>query len=179
MSKELWKSIPEYEGYYEISNVGRVRRLFRGVRNLHRHSRLLKTNCLTNSGYRQACLSKNNVQSYRYVHALVAEAFVGPRPNGHVINHKDLNRINNCYDNLEYVTQQENTDHAIANGHVSPKGEHHKNAKLNWAIVRLIRRLNGSLSGREMAKIWNVTPSVISRILNNNLWKITEGNPEA
>jgi hypothetical protein len=68
---------------------------------------------LRRDGYRFVTLSANAVRQHKAIHTAVAEAFLGARPQGAHINHKDGNRTNNHVDNLEYVSPAENCQHAI------------------------------------------------------------------
>lgn len=70
----------------------------------------------TENGYHRVYLSMNGKNLPARVHALVCEAFIGPRPAGYEINHKDGDKSNNHLENLEYCTSRENTRHAIENG---------------------------------------------------------------
>lgn len=69
-------------------------------------------------GYRRVTLtSPAGKQAQITVHTLVAEAFIGPKPiEGMTVNHKDLNKTNNSADNLEWMSTQDNTEHARAAG---------------------------------------------------------------
>ncbi len=73
---------------------------------------------LLNTGYYYVYLSRKNPAevSRRMVHSLVADRFIGPRPTGADINHKDGDKTNNCVTNLEYCTRAENMRHAVAMG---------------------------------------------------------------
>lgn len=106
--KEQWMPIKGYEGLYEVSNLGRVRSFDRidKIGRLHK-GRILK-DAKDGGGYPFVGLFKDGVCSKRKVHHLVAEAFLGERPNGYEVNHKDENKTNNCCNNLEYVTRKEN-----------------------------------------------------------------------
>lgn len=103
---EIWCDIPDYEGVYEVSNLGRVRRIKTG--------RILKPS--TSSGYFGVLLCINGVQTYNKIHTLVMKAFVGTRPNGYHTNHKNGIKKDNRLDNLEYVTPAENIAHAFRTG---------------------------------------------------------------
>lgn len=94
---EEWRPIVGYEGLYEVSNLGRVRRASWKIV----HGTDFK-------GYRRINLTKDGKQKTFLIHRLVAEAFI---PNEHeyrVINHKDECPSNNCIDNLEWCTQKHN-----------------------------------------------------------------------
>ena len=127
MEKEIWKSIPGYEGLYEVSNLGRVKALDRvvakgGRGERHRHEQILKLQ--GRNLYLKATLCKNGEYRQFQVHRLVAEAFV-PNPEGKpVVNHIDGDRCNNQVGNLEWVTYRENTQHAIKTGLWVPEEAH-------------------------------------------------------
>lgn len=100
--EERWVAIADFPGY-EVSSLGRVR----SFRQAADRPRILKTR--TSKGYIRVPLSKDRRQHFRYVHRLVAEAFIGPRPEGMQVHHRDGVRDNNYPSNLCYVTQMENT----------------------------------------------------------------------
>lgn len=112
---EVWKSVPGYEGFYEASNYGRVRSIFRRFRNkagrlCDFHSQIIKV-IITKSGYCSVSLSKEgNTRSHR-LHKVVLESFC-VRPFGkEQINHKDENKHNNCLTNLEFCTAKYNSNY--------------------------------------------------------------------
>lgn len=104
---ETWKPIPGLDGYYEASNLGRIRRSKPGVNT--KVGRIVKLQSNPN-GYIQAATCIAGVEKRHWVHILVAAAFIGDCPDGKEVNHKDGNPANNRSCNLEYVTHQENID---------------------------------------------------------------------
>lgn len=102
LESEKWKDIDGYEGMYQVSDLGRVRSFKYGK------ERILKSNVLQ-SGYIQVGLHKNGRTKMKYIHRLVANAFI---PNDdsskNQVNHKDENKQNNRASNLEWCTQQYN-----------------------------------------------------------------------
>jgi hypothetical protein len=104
---EEWRAITGYEGFYEVSNLGRVRSVCRYV-NSRRCYRLMRGRILrqTNDkdGYKVVTLCKNNIKATARVHRLVAETFIGNPNNLPSINHKDENKANNNVENLEFCT---------------------------------------------------------------------------
>lgn len=104
--EEIWKDVAGWEGIYQVSSFGRIRRLTtRGGRPLP-EPRILKEKCDGN-GYLMVCLS-NKVHKYVHVHHLVAVAFISNPSNLPCINHKDENKKNNRVENLEWCTHQYN-----------------------------------------------------------------------
>lgn len=113
VNPEIWKDVKGYEGSYEISNFGRVRSHIKiGVPTYY------KTPILSTPGYYTVTLSKNGKTTFSIgVHRLVAEAFIeNTDPTKTEVNHKDGNKLNNYYKNLEWVTRKENNEHAIKTG---------------------------------------------------------------
>jgi hypothetical protein len=106
---EKWKPVIGYEGWYEVSSRGHVKRI-RGGSGSRAGQKLAVR--LSRHGYPRASLSRKNKVKDVKVHHLVLEAFVGPMPQGKVCNHKDGNKQNNHVDNLEWVTPAENIRHA-------------------------------------------------------------------
>ena len=113
---EIWKDVKNYEGCYQVSDLGRIRSLDREVNHNWGGKCIKKGKVLTpKSGgkdYLIVSLSKNNRSRTRTVHQLVAIAFKGHTPCGYklVVNHKDLDTFNNKASNLEIVTSRKNTD---------------------------------------------------------------------
>lgn len=107
---EIWKDIPELNGKYQCSNYGRVRRINKDPR-VEKY-KILKLQ-LTNKGY----MSVNPTKDYRKsVHRIVGELFLERQDGKNIINHKDLDKTNNRFDNLEWVSYSENSKHAQDNG---------------------------------------------------------------
>ena len=121
--QEIWKDIKNYEGCYQVSNLGRVRSLTRKV-NTYNGVRITKGKLLkplkTNRNYLRVCLKKNQKGKYVSIHRLVATAFI-PNPNNYnVINHIDSNTYNNSVNNLEWCTQSHNIKEAYRIGNAKP-----------------------------------------------------------
>ena len=110
--EEQWKYIQGSEDLYQVSNLGRVRRV---------NGRVLK-NTLMKIGYYSVALSIRGKAKRRYVHELVASNFVEGNFSGSVINHKDGDKLNNNCSNLEYVSRKENAKHWAKDNRVSTAG---------------------------------------------------------
>ena len=110
---EIWKPVVGYEGIYSVSDLGRVRgdKEYKGFFS----GRILKP--LYNQRYFSVGLYKHGKQKSYRIHYLVITAFLGPRPKGKTINHKDGIKSNNRLSNLEYCTQKENIIHSHRTKH--------------------------------------------------------------
>ena len=113
---EIFKSIIDFEGLYEVSNLGRVKSLERYKKHPKNGFSLIKERILKqnigNHGYYYVDLWKNNIGKKKTVHQLVAESFLNHISNGYklVVNHIDFNKLNNNLLNLEIITNRENTN---------------------------------------------------------------------
>lgn len=114
--QEVWKDIAGYEGLYQASSMGRIRRL-RFINNYvdKRKITIVKAYPI-NSGYLKIMFHKDGGYENKLVHRIIAETFI-PNPKGlDQVNHKDGNKHNNNADNLEWCTQSENMRHAVNMG---------------------------------------------------------------
>lgn len=116
-----WLPVENYEGLYEVSELGQVRSLDRtliGSDGVHYpfKGRMLSCKPHINLQYPLVSLWKNNKGTTHYVHRLVCNAFYLKDPLRTEVNHKDGNRLNNHYLNLEWCTSQENKIHAVNTG---------------------------------------------------------------
>ena len=117
---EIWKDIPNSDGYYQISNLGRVKGLKRAIEDCNGRISRIAPEYLCKlqicDGYYHVYIEYNCNRLDKSVHRLVASAFV-PNPNNlPEVNHIDGNKLNNIYTNLEWCTRTDNRRHAIANG---------------------------------------------------------------
>lgn len=117
--KEIWKAIPGYEGYYEVSSLGRVRSLDRISRNRYgeyvRRGKLLTLE-RTPDGYLEVGIWDGKTSRNKSIHRLVASAFIDNPYHLPEVNHKDGNKENNSPGNLEWTTHKGNMDHCYQNG---------------------------------------------------------------
>lgn len=172
---EVWKAVPGFEGVYEVSDLGRVRSLDRvlvqgckwgGTMQRFYKGRVLspgvdkRGRLFVNLNY--LCSTKR-----RSIASLVAEAFIGPRPEGMDVCHGDGNSSNNKLLNLRYDTPAGNAADKIMHGtHLF--GESTPASKLTEEQV--LKILSSPLSGVALAEIYDVTPAAICAIRKGKNW---------
>lgn len=118
---ETWRTVVGYEGYYEVSDWGRVQSLDRvvdGCSGSSRHisGRVLASNVSGSGRYPTVTLWRENVSSWRAVHDIVLEAFVGPRPPGMEARHGDDIPTHLWLENLSWGTRSDNMHDRVRNG---------------------------------------------------------------
>lgn len=174
--QEIWKPITNYEGLYEVSNLGRVKSLARtylgkgGAKNKARpcikplRERILKPIHNKRIGYFSVQLCRDGIVSRFYIHRLVATEFVA-NPNGlPEVNHLDSCRKNNHHTNLEWVDRSGNLRHA---GQRMTRG-----AKLTEEQVRQIRSAAAAgISKDDLAESYGVHRANIHAIIIRKSWK--------
>ena len=105
--EEIWKDVVGYEGIYQISNHGGIKKI---------KSNKIKKWTINAHGYNVTGLTKNRIAKLFYQHRLVAMAFMPNTLNLPFINHKDFDTTNGHIDNLEWCTPKQNSEHAQING---------------------------------------------------------------
>lgn len=177
MIEEIWKDIPGFEGWYQVSNTGKVKSLDRHIED----GRLIKGITLsqysTSQGYKRVALCKSGKHYKKFVHRLVAEAFV-PNPNNFpVINHIDENPENNVCTNIEWCSVKYNVNFGTRAEKFSEKthGELHYGHKLTEKEVRQIKKeYKKGVKGfgtESLASKYGVHRMTIKAILTGQSWK--------
>ena len=174
--KEEWKDIKGFEGRYKISNRGEIVR-YSVVdeyedRIINRKEKVIKPS-INNQGYLKVGLNKDGKYYNRYIHRLIAETFIDNPLGKPCVNHIDGNKLNNNLNNLEWVTQKENTIHAHSNG-LAEVTEYNKwkvskanRMFTNLDILNIKNMYNEGKTQKEIAEIYKCYDSTISQILNN------------
>ena len=170
---EVWRPVLGYEGFYNVSDLGRVRRIApppRGGSRPRSPDGILSP-MPDRRGYLRVNLKRNGKAQHKFVHVLVIEAFLGPFSPGEETDHKNGIKADNWLANLEKVTPFENTRRAIRLGLRDAVGESNPSAKLSEQDIRAIRRMAATETGRELARRYRVSPSLISRIVSRRRWR--------
>lgn len=166
---EQWRPVIGWEGWYEVSDHGRIRRV--GGGRGAKVGRII-AHWPTEEGYHRVRLTRDDCPKWFLVHRLVLEAFVGPCPEGLVCNHWDGDKDNNRPANLEWTTQRENNDHAFRTGlRRMPAGEKNAAAKITPEVVAEIRRLAGIEVHRVTAGRYGISQTQVSRIRRGESWR--------
>jgi hypothetical protein len=174
----MWMPVRGYEGVYEVSSCGDIRRVSSG--------RILKTTINTH-GRPQLSLCKNNIIKQCSVQTIVCEAFHGPRPHGYEVAHWDGDRLNNNAENLRWATHAENEADKWRHGTAAtglrngkhtmperiPRGEAAGNSKLLNSSVARIREMwaQGGKTSRDIAAMFGVTKGTVLDIVHRKTWR--------
>jgi len=168
MTNEVWKDIPDYEGIYQASTLGRIRSLPRTGTYL----RILKTRINKKTGYERITLLANRKKKDHCIHRLIMLAFVGESDLD--VNHKNGIKGDNRLENLEYSTKSENMKHSYKTGLSKAQvGENVNGSKLKEKQVFEIKKLiqKKKLTLTKIAEMFNVHVVTISDIKRNVTWK--------
>ncbi len=159
---ELIVDVYGYEGKYAVSSMGKVW--------TYKSNKWLKQGFAGQGRYRTVALGHSN--ETRYVHRLVAQAFLENPENKLTVNHKNGNVDDNRLDNLEWATQQEQVDHAIATGLNNVTGINNAMSKLDESSVMEIRKkyYSGNFSHQSLAEEYDVTRACILDVVRGRTW---------
>lgn len=172
---EQWLPVVGYEDLYEVSNLGRVRSI--GAGQGRRTGRILRQ-WRSGHGYMMADLQVALKAKSKLVHCLVAEAFLGSRPEKHDVDHVDGDRTNNVLLNLRYLTRSGNIiarNERLRNFGLrvtgDQSGENNPSSKLTERQVENIRVLGAQgITHKKIAGIFGVRRETVGKILRNERW---------
>jgi len=156
-----WRDVVGFPGY-QVNSIGDVKGPLK-----------ILDQRADRKGYLSVSMRRNGVLHKRTVARLVAEAFLGPRPDGQQVRHKSGIKTDNCFSNLEYGTQADNEHDKRRHG-TAPIGINHPSAKIDESHVRAIRAryvpyhaMNGAAA---IAREYGLTQNTVSKIVNRKLW---------
>ena len=173
---ESWINIEGFEGYYQVSNSGKVNSIGwdhineKGRRRVRNPVMLKPEN---NKGYHRVDLRKNGFKKRILVHRLVAGAFIDNPDNKSFVNHINGIKNDNRVENLEWCTYSENNQHAYDNKLTTPAhGENHVCAKLSLSeVLEIKERLINGEKVTKLARDFKVSHATISNIRTEKAWK--------
>jgi len=176
---EEWRDIENYEGLYQISNLGQLKSAAKKwIAGNHNSNRMKNETLLIQHndkyGYLSVRLYKNGESKIEKIHRLVAKSFIPNLENKPCINHINGIKSDNSIKNLEWCTYSENTIHSFKNNlQVSLKGQKHPMHKLTEIQIKEIRKkyIPKKYNTYILAKEYNMHQSTISDIVNYKIWK--------
>lgn len=163
---ENWKAIAGYEGYYEVSDQGRVRSLDRTVNFADGRQRFYAGRMCNSkaheAGYPLVLLSRGvALKRWALVHQLVAEAFLGPCPSGQEVCHENGVPVDVRLENLRYDTRKGNAADMQRHGTLRC-GATHQSARFSDSLIAAVREAVGTITsiatanGLSRTHVWNI-----------------------
>lgn len=175
---EVWRDVKDYEGLYQVSNLGRVKSLERYVKHYTGSDKLLSERILkqpiTNTGYCIVGLCKNGIPAKIKTHRLIAQAFISNPENKPYIDHINTIKTDNRVENLRWVTHKENMNNTLTKKH--HKENNPFKDKYGKDNLRARAVLQYDLNGK-FIKEWECAMQVQRElgILHNNITKVCKG----
>ena len=164
---EQWRDVVDYEGLYQVSNLGRVKSMAFGTVKIRKP-------VLANPGYLGLVIYKNNLPQSARIHVLVARAFIPNPEDKPEVNHRFGNKKDNRVSELEWATSSENRRHAYDFG-LKRQGAEHPRAKFTEEQVRYIRKVcipgDREFGISALARKFGVNVEAIRRIYNHKHYK--------
>lgn len=172
MEKEIWKDIGGYEGVYQVSNFGNVKRIS-DSKNQYKSGFILKPSKKKNSEYLRVFIyDKSGNRRMFSIHRLVAMAFIHNPHKKPEINHKDAIKSNNIASNLEWSTRLDNMRHAYENNLVKREnGERHWRSEISdKKCLAIKKRIKSGQSLKLISKNMRVSYHIIKDISRGKTW---------
>ena len=164
---EKWRPVRGYKRWYEVSDRGRVRSVDRWVHFSDGRVRFYSEHILARYkdwyGYLKVTLNRNSEDYRVHIHLLVAEAFLGKRPRGLQVRHKDGNPLHPYKNNLCYGTSKENHADALRHG-TRRYGSLCSYSTLSTATITKIKNLRGKMTCKEIAELVRSSPSHVCNV---------------
>lgn len=190
MEQEIWKEIKGYEGYYEVSNLGRFRSMdriiiFSNGRKVFYKGKIINGS-IEKDGYICVKLSKNGNNETKKLHRLIAQTFMPVDNSDNLeVNHIDFNRINNRINNLEWVSHIDNIHHSSKKGRYKDNARGCKNGRANYteeeiiymrklydkgkSVMDIIKILFPNLNYSERKNKWTRIKEIVTRKTYTNI----------
>lgn len=183
LSTELWQPIPKYEGFYEVSNTGKVRSVDHYANGFNGKKLKRGKECKPyfRGEYLSVALSKEGVRKQYSIHRLVGMVYVPNTENKPTINHNDGVKTNNNDWNLEWATRSEQLIHAIKMGLYSPPqptigkfGAEHNRSKAVTQYTLDMQPIASFGSANEAARLTGFYQTGISKCCRGEIKKHKE-----
>lgn len=160
---EIWRDIKDFEGIYQVSNTGKVKRIgdYKNQSASWKAEEKILRAGNNGNGYLFVNLMKNNKRCRQYVHRLVAMAFIPNPDNKKAVNHIDCDRSNNNVENLEWSTYKENNDYVIVT--MQQRGTTKKNNKASMPVIQYDLQMN-------FVKEYPSAREAVRATGNNGIW---------
>jgi hypothetical protein len=175
MENEIWKDIEGYEGYYQVSNLGRVKGVERKVLHPRKEFCIISEKLLkpqkTKNGYLVLKLHKDSIYKRMFVHRLVAIAFIENNNDLKDVNHINGIKTDNRIQNLEWCTKSQNQYHSYRIGLRNKLfGCKNGRSKLTEDQVYFLKYLDENKNLRLLALKYGVSTTTIFKIKKGKLW---------
>lgn len=167
MVDEVWKAVVGFEGLYEISDHGNIRKIAPDRMGRKTHVGKLIKPMMGARGYYIYSFWKDGKPHSKLIHSLIMKAFCGDREDGETINHKNGIKTDNRFSNLEYVPHSENYRHALdVLGFKPPRGEKHHMAKLtDEQVIEIVKRGRNGEKKRHLAREFGIGEAAVGQYI--------------
>ena len=174
---DIWKPVKGYEGFYEVSSTGKVKSIPRTIMRKDgkpyrvKKERLMKL-YVDEDGYHRVELQNAGSAFKTFAHRLVAQSFIPNPKNKPQVNHINGIKDDNRVENLEWVTLQENRDHAVANGLVADqRGMKNPANTLNEKqVLKIVKLKKEGFQPAEIARKIDIPHSNVRNVYYGYTW---------